>query len=1205
MYFKKKSEIVVVIVLTLIILGSFFLIIKSGNYNGLTGAGVIRIQTDVSACGTLSTAGDTYILTQNIAAPGDGACINITANSITLNCVNYTISYASAAANLGIGIDNAGYTGTTIQNCHINGGAGAGPAIFFRSANSGTIYNNTIITTVADSAGIVLSHSINNSIYQNNITVTGAGSNAIVLNGTSTGNSVINLNASAGGFAINDTASGTNTISFDNKFGQLNVTSTNLTVTSTNLVIDTQVFLSSNRTGLLGSFDLQQLNKSATIKLKGLNAFSYTATPQLLKDRVRCDYAGGPCTVTSWLAANGILTATINSFSNYTTLEADPPTVSNFKPINGSNFSSQEDIRFNASVTDGTAVSTVFFMFNNYSKPYNLTTTYVSGASPYWNASVNMVTLEEKVHDVFVFANDTYNNVIQTTKTTIFVDRTAPTVNSYNGSSFSTNAGAFSVFFNFTDNVFSTASCSFYVDNSLKATNASTFNDTYTQLTLDAAVLEGAHNVSVNCTDGSGNKGSTFLTVSFDVTGPPVIFTGPANTSNFSTTGLVDFNATVTDALSTVEHVIYQFNNASFVVGGGPIYFNVTATNYSGIWNVTLDLSLLKEGSRNVRIFASDSVGNIDNSTEITITVDRTAPNITFLLPTNGSVQVANFSTGSIELRAEVEDTLTAVNQVIFGFRNTTGELNYTAVPYDSDTTPDGIINYYNYSNFDLSVLGEGEYTVSVYATDYANNLNNTASITINIDRTAPSFINGTNTSTGFYQDNDVTFNITINDTRGVDNYIFSSTNNAAGAWSNDTEVKVWTDASGKIHSITLSFSKVIIPEGVQVCWYFWANDTLGNSGNSSVRCFTVASTATVNNPPSGGDGTTTTTPATSATPTTTQPSDGTTPATSLGTDISIGIGDGTTTGPIAGEGPSTNPISPTISTTVTISNDGTKEIELAVDVKDEVKLLENSAAIKQSLMEKYQAQGISAEEQQKLAEQELEIIALIEQEDVIQAHTAKIIELAEFLPTAFTNLLKDKQATPIWPTGEHVKARLLKSSLVNGEQEEIVIMPGETFQQEIKVKKGLSLDMSKAVHLTFSSGGKEVYQKGLETTEGASIGTAIDIDPENKIFDTYILIPKNTPGKYTLDLEINQKDNGLVNTKPLPFKTNFILNLLKKFSDNIYTETLGPYKVNEEGALLALQMGYDETAFSENYEIVGKLYNNNKLVAVNSFSNK
>jgi len=82
---------------------------------------------------------------------------------------------------------------------------------------------------------------------------------------------------------------------------------------------------------------------------------------------------------------------------------------------------------------------------------------------------------------------------------------------------------------NYTDNIYALANCSVVVDGVANQFNLSTINASSTTMTL-STLSEGAHTYYFNCTDGSGNSGtSTTNTLTADTVAPKVTgFTAPS-----------------------------------------------------------------------------------------------------------------------------------------------------------------------------------------------------------------------------------------------------------------------------------------------------------------------------------------------------------------------------------------------------------------------------------------------------------------------------------------------------------------------------------------------------------------------------------------------------------------------------------------------------------------------------------------------------
>jgi len=158
-----------------------------------------------NACGTLSTAGFFYNLTQDVSS--DGTCFIIAADNITLDCRGFEINYSQTTVGSGIDVNFANFT--TIRSCvivqSVDGSAAPDSTDdsyginVTNAARNTTIYNNTITTNGSISYGISLNfNSINSSIYNNTITTSGGEGNAIRLRQTTYNNIFSNIIITSG-----------------------------------------------------------------------------------------------------------------------------------------------------------------------------------------------------------------------------------------------------------------------------------------------------------------------------------------------------------------------------------------------------------------------------------------------------------------------------------------------------------------------------------------------------------------------------------------------------------------------------------------------------------------------------------------------------------------------------------------------------------------------------------------------------------------------------------------------------------------------------------------------------------------------------------------------------------------------------------------------------------------------------------------------
>jgi parallel beta-helix repeat protein len=209
---------------------------------------------------------------------------------------------------------------------------------------------------------------------------------------------------------------------------------------------------------------------------------------------------------------------------------------------------------------------------------------------------------------------------------------------------------------------------------------------------------------------------------------------------------------------------------------------------------------------------------------------DTTPPNVTLLSPANNTL---NTSSQTIVFIYNVSDDT--------GIANCSLIIN-SAINLTNST----ILN--NETGYFTQTLANSDYLWSVNCTDNSTNHNQGSSATynlsINVNLIPPTFSNPSNTSDTFQRWHNFTANITIRSSgeSALDAYIFAT--NASGAWVNKT-----VDISGAEYNASES-ANITLARGNSICWYYWANDTFGNSNQSSNYCFIVNDTAPTHSNP-------------------------------------------------------------------------------------------------------------------------------------------------------------------------------------------------------------------------------------------------------------------------------------------------------------------------------------------------------------------
>src|SRR3989339_133068 len=358
--------------------------------------------------------------------------------------------------------------------------------------------------------------------------------------------------------------------------------------------------------------------------------------------------------------------------------------------------------------------------------------------------------------------------------------------------------------------------------------NASSFNYTFNTNLLP----DGIYNLSVhveNMSDGQSINGVVNYSRGFDIaidrTAPNITIFGMSNISNGSnvTGGVIFFNASINDSVTFAKYASIELQN-NFRNGTTGIGFNVTLDkNFSG-FHTALILSTMTDGFYTVRVYANDSLDNVNMSVaNLSFTIDRTAPNVTNVL-TNYSGDGFNFTTArKIELNATVNDSTTYVTSVVFSLDNGNGTtFNVTGARALNDAT-----NASTYvAQLFTSTIREGYYTVRVMSNDTLGNLNQSETIRFGFDGTAPNVTtfgmsnisNGTNVTGGV-----IFFNVSINDSA---TFAKSGSMGIVNEFSNDTEFNVTLarNFSGFHTALILS----AMTDGFYTV-HVYANDSLDN----------------------------------------------------------------------------------------------------------------------------------------------------------------------------------------------------------------------------------------------------------------------------------------------------------------------------------------------------------------------------------------
>ncbi len=325
-------------------------------------------------------------------------------------------------------------------------------------------------------------------------------------------------------------------------------------------------------------------------------------------------------------------------------------------------------------------------------------------------------------------------------------------------------------------------------------------NNTNTNITI--TIIPGTYTWNVQCFDTAGFN--TFSIGNYTVTttdsAPPAIsYQGQTpTTASYQSSTTTTINTSVVDTFTAIGSCILEWSgtNQTMTKIGSGVSVGCNATKVS-----------LSDGYYSYKVFANDTVGNMNVSDIRNVTIDSINPTATLNNPSNNSIGIAT----SITFNTTVSDNnLNNVTLFIDGVAN--------------ETNTSGTNTTYVF----LKTLPEGTHTWNILTYDKAGNSNQTGTRTFTIDSTNPQVVLVSPSNNSYSSTTTINFTTTSTD-RAINNvtvYIDGVLNE--------------TNSSGT--NGTYTFSKTL-SEGNHT-WYILAYDTAGNSNQSGTRTFTIDTTA-------------------------------------------------------------------------------------------------------------------------------------------------------------------------------------------------------------------------------------------------------------------------------------------------------------------------------------------------------------------------
>jgi PGF-pre-PGF domain-containing protein len=516
-------------------------------------------------------------------------------------------------------------------------------------------------------------------------------------------------------------------------------------------------------------------------------------------------------------------------------------------------------VRFQAVVNDTVAqsnpaqgIARVYFRMWNSSNSWNIsgsTNHTVSWAgllhknTSLWNATWDgqSIVLSDGNYNVSVLVNDTIGcqtldnfqtcspNLNDTTYLTFGLDTALPavTINTPTAdTNFSASEANYTINVTVTDTDVLRTAVLFSLDNGTKPFNITATRQSTSNFWIASYNFSTLANTDIVVTalvnDSFGNQNWTqTITVVNDFITPNISVITPLNQRNY-TVAVNNVNTTLnmsikedTDTGTNIFAALFQLDNSTGTA------FNVTATNGSGYWAASYNLSNLVEGNHIITFYAEDYAGNIHNNITRSFTLDNSAPVVTITAPTNNTILTGS---GNSSFTATIKDL--TIQSVIFSFDNATNaSFNATATNNSGTWTV----------SYSLAGLKNGSHTMTVLANDTFGKYNVSQIVNFNISSGSPvvSIIttadrNYTSASAAqvfnasILEANISVVTFSFDNSTGVD---FNKTpTNGSGHWSTSLAIGLFTEGR---HIMTV-----------------FSNDTDTNTENTKTLAFTVDNTA-------------------------------------------------------------------------------------------------------------------------------------------------------------------------------------------------------------------------------------------------------------------------------------------------------------------------------------------------------------------------
>ncbi|MDX6913730.1 Ig-like domain-containing protein [Pectobacterium carotovorum] len=237
------------------------------------------------------------------------------------------------------------------------------------------------------------------------------------------------------------------------------------------------------------------------------------------------------------------------------------------------------------------------------------------------------------------------------------------------------------------------------------------------------SLVDGQHTITVTAVDAAGNTGSTPITFTSDLTPPTITLNTPFDD------GYLSIAEAATLAGRTLSGNAGDAVNVTVTFGGQPLVTQLSG----GVWTATLtptQLSLLADGTHNIVITATDSLGNSATLNSQAILAVQASP--TLAITAFAGLDGLNYA------ESRTTQTISGTATGLEVGQNVTVRLNN--VDYTAKILAGGTWSV-TIPSAALQALANTTYTITADATDKAGNPATQANVGFNVNLTPPPIV--------------------------------------------------------------------------------------------------------------------------------------------------------------------------------------------------------------------------------------------------------------------------------------------------------------------------------------------------------------------------------------------------------------------------------------------------------------------------------